>query len=528
MVFTLQRYIFRELFRVFLLATVGLTLMLTLGMILQPIQKFGIGPQQVVVLLGYFIPVSMTFVLPMAALFAATLVYGRFAADNELDACRASGISMNLLIYPGLVLAILVSGATLVLSFWVVPNYVRRAERAIKADAKQILFRNIERRGYYELPEGGYKLYADAAFPNENELVGAVVIATDKQSRTVETIISADRVKVEFVHSAEDDLTVTITAINAFRLDASGATTNAQLTISSPVPELLGDDIKFKTIDQIKKIRSNPLQFKPIARLASQVHDNLAMELLKADIARTTSGAGGRYYQLYSSNRLIRFTADTFNTSRGDSIELLGNVIVEERDATAASRPLLYLWKTEKVMIQLETADKVMLVMYNALWRRSDGATSVAMRPAFHGLDIPEAIRPPKTGNARADIASGANILANPSKQFKAQVEKLNALVSETSAAIQIEMQVRLSFSLGCILLILIGIALGIKLKGGHLLTAFGVSSIPAAMLVVCIIMGKNLAYNRIADTSGITVIWGGMAVLAVLTIILYRRLLRT
>jgi lipopolysaccharide export LptBFGC system permease protein LptF len=528
MVFTLQRYIFRELFRVFLLATVGLTLMLTLGMILQPIQKYGVGPQQVIVLLGYLIPVSMTFVLPMSALFAATLVYGRFAADNELDACRASGISMNLLIYPGLVLAILVSGTTLVLSFWVVPNYVKRAERAIKADAKQILFRNIERRGYYDLTEGGYKLYADAAFPNENELVGAVVIATDRRSRTVESIISADRVKVEFVPSAEEDLTVTITAINAFRLDAGGATTNAQLTVSSPVPELLPDDIKFKTIDQIKKIRSNPLRFRPIARLARQVHDNLAMELLKADIARTTSGAGGRYYQLYSNDRLIRFTADTFNTTHGDSIELLGNVIVEERDAAAASKPLLYLWKTEKATIQLEVAGKVMLVMYNALWRRSDGATSVAMRPAFHGLDIPEAIRPPDTGNTITDIASGANILANPSKQFKKQVEKLNSLVSETFTSIMIEMQVRLSFSLGCILLILIGIALGIRLKGGHLLTAFGVSSIPAAVLVVCIIMGKNLAYNRSDDISGIGVMWGGMAVLAVLTMILYRRLLRT
>jgi lipopolysaccharide export system permease protein len=528
MVFTLQRYIFRELFRVFALATVGLTLMLTLGMILQPIQKFGIGPQQVLVLLGYFIPVSMTFVLPMAALFASTLVYGRFAADNELDACRASGVSMNMLVYPGLVLAIIVSATTLVLSFWVVPNYVRRAERSVKADARQILFRNIERRGYYELPEGGYKLYADAAFPKRNELIGAVVVSTDKNSRVVDTIISADLIKVDFVNSPEDDLTVTITAMNAARLEASAATINSQLTISSPVPELLGDDIKFKTIDQIKKIQSNPMRFKPVAQLAGKVYDSLEMELLKIDLGRTMDSRSERYYSLHSKDRLIRFTADSFTTARGDTIELMGNVIVEERDALAASRPLLYLWTMEKAVIQLESEHKVTLVMYNAYWKRSDGATGVAMRPAFSGLDIPEVARPPQTGNKLADIASGSNRLAGPSKQFIAQVDKLDRLVNDTISAIQIETQVRLSFSLGCIMLILIGIALGIRLKGGHLLTAFGVSSIPAGILVICIIMGKNLAYNRSAEISGIALMWGGMALLSVITLILFRRLLRT
>jgi lipopolysaccharide export LptBFGC system permease protein LptF len=528
MVFTLQRYIFRELFRVFVLATVGLTLMLTLGMILQPIQKFGVGPGQVVVLLGYFIPVSMTFVLPMSALFASTLVYGRFAADNELDACRASGISMNMLIYPGLVLAVIVSATTLVLSFWVVPNYVRRAERSIKADARQILFRNIERRGYYELPESSYKLYADAAFPEENELVGAVVMATDKQSRRATTLISADLVKVGFVTNPDDDLTVTITAMDAARLDASGATTNKQLTISSPVPELLGDDIKFKTIDQIKKIQANPMRFKPIARKAREIYDALEMELLKADLLRAMDSGTGRYYQLYSNERLIRFVADKLITAADGSIDLLGNVIVEERDSSVASKPLLYLWKMDKAVLQLEAEDKVVLVMYNAYWRRSDGATGVAMRPAFHALDIPENVRPPRTGNVIADISSGVNRLANPSKEFTDKVERLNSLVRETFAAIDIETQVRLSFSLGCIMLILIGIALGIMLKGGHLLTAFGVSSIPAAVLVMCIIMGKNIAYSSHVDVYGISLMWGGIGILSLVTVILYRRLLRT
>ena len=71
---TLHRYIFRELLRVFLFAVVGLTLILSLGSILQPVQEYGVGPKQVVHLMGYFLPITLTFVLPMAALFAGALI----------------------------------------------------------------------------------------------------------------------------------------------------------------------------------------------------------------------------------------------------------------------------------------------------------------------------------------------------------------------------------------------------------------------------------------------------------------------
>jgi lipopolysaccharide export system permease protein len=181
MVFIIHRYIFRELVKVFVLATLALGVILSLGSLLRPIQEYGIGPGQVFDLLGYFLPVTMTFVLPVAALFAASFVYGRFAADNEFDACKASGISPAMLVYPGLILAIVVAIANLILSFHIVPAYVHRAESSIKADAKQILFRNIYRQGYYCLPGGGFRIYADAADSKNSNLFGVVIMDTTKE-----------------------------------------------------------------------------------------------------------------------------------------------------------------------------------------------------------------------------------------------------------------------------------------------------------------------------------------------------------
>src|SRR4030065_619166 len=147
--------------------------------------------------MGYFLPIILTFVLPMAALFACSLVYGRVAGDSELDACRASGISLIRLVYPGLVLAIIVAVANLLLSFYVMPVFVQRAEKSLKTDAKKILFRNIQRKRYYELPpDYRYLIYADQADQEKDVLSGVIVI--EKKNNEIKNIFTAEAAKVSF------------------------------------------------------------------------------------------------------------------------------------------------------------------------------------------------------------------------------------------------------------------------------------------------------------------------------------------
>ncbi len=76
--------------------------------------------------------------------------------------------------------------------------------------------------------------------------------------------------------------------------------------------------------------------------------------------------------------------------------------------------------------------------------------------------------------------------------------------------------------------MILIGIGWGILRREGHLLSAFGASCIPATILGVAILSGKQVA-ERVDTmlTPGILIMWGGLAFLLVLTALTYRRLLR-
>jgi lipopolysaccharide export system permease protein len=280
MVFTLHRYIFRELLKVFVPTTLALTLIMSLGSILGPVQEYGVGPRQVVHLMGYFLPIALTFVLPMAALFAAALVYGRFASDNELDTCRASGICLLTLVYPGLALAIIVAIANLILSFQVVPIFAHRGERALKADAKQILFRNIQRKGFYKLPpEGEYVIYADQANLQKGTLSGVVV--AEVKSNEIQKIVTAESAKINFdPHERFNE--VQITAYNTYQIaleDEDGFSAE-WLPLAMEFGSLLGDDIKFKKIGEMKEIRDVDLmRFYPIAKLARDIYAQFTLVL---------------------------------------------------------------------------------------------------------------------------------------------------------------------------------------------------------------------------------------------------------
>ncbi|UCG50015.1 MAG: hypothetical protein JSU94_09560, partial [Phycisphaerales bacterium] len=100
--------------------------------------------------------------------------------------------------------------------------------------------------------------------------------------------------------------------------------------------------------------------------------------------------------------------------------------------------------------------------------------------------------------------------------------------VRKTLAEIQAEINSRLVFGIGCVPMILIGIGRGIIKKGGHLLSAFGASCVPAAVLIVCIISGKHVTENLGAQSlSGTALIWLGLALLSMLTAVIYRKLLK-
>lgn len=536
MIFTLQRYVFRELMRVFLLSSLAFTLMLSLGSLLRPIQEYGASPVQVVLLLIYTLPIVLTFVLPISAIFAAALVYGRFASDNELDACRASGISLHTLIYPGSFLAILVSISTLILSFHIMPYFVHKAEAVVQSDAKQICFRNISRNGHYELPgkKTRYRIYADYADEASGDLLGVQIV--ESKRGMVRRTIEASRANIQITPSDKFN-DITVYAKNVYDTDSDGEQTYiGTLPIKYRFESLLGDNIRFKKLDEIKRIKDNPLEFYPIYRKVEKCYSRYAMELLAVDIksAFADKSEGGFYRELGNESNKVVFAAKDCSVKEGAreqaKIEISGNIEFIEYKSGLDSE-VLNRWNCGRAVISMEREnepDVLVMTLFDAARKRDDGEIQLRFRPYFRGLLLPEKIKKQLGSNKLAAVNS---VLEN--KNSSADLMNMSNLVREgileTQASVVSEINLRLVFGIGSIILVLLSIGLGIKFKGGHLLTAFGVSIIPAGFLMVSILGGKEMAKSVEMGrlNSGIFMMWGGLVVLIVVMVMVYRKLLR-
>ena len=132
---TLRDYVLKEFFHSFLLSVVVFTFVLLVGNIIQladlVINK-GVGIISVLKLFLFLIPWLLSFTLPIAALTAVILTFGRFSGDGELTAIRASGIGLLRISSPLLIVGIIFSFIAFFMNDQVSPNASFASRRVVK------------------------------------------------------------------------------------------------------------------------------------------------------------------------------------------------------------------------------------------------------------------------------------------------------------------------------------------------------------------------------------------------------------
>lgn len=193
---TLHRYLTRQVLASLLLSVVVFTFVLLLGNVLKEILTLLINGQArfatVLEAIGLLIPFVWVFALPMGLLTATLLVFGRFSADQELTAARASGISLFSLIMPVLLVSLFCCG----ISAWINMDLGPRSRVAYKdllfrAQADLMRFQLPEKQFIRDIP--GYIVYADK---NRGGDLQDVMVFVLQHETNVTTTIRAPRGKL--------------------------------------------------------------------------------------------------------------------------------------------------------------------------------------------------------------------------------------------------------------------------------------------------------------------------------------------
>lgn len=117
----IQRSIFFELTRVFVLSLVGLTGVLLMAGVVAEASQQGLGPAQIIAVIPLLIPSTLPYTIPATTLFATCVVYGRLAADNEILAIKSAGVHVLTVVRPAVALGLIMSVVTMGLYYRLIP-----------------------------------------------------------------------------------------------------------------------------------------------------------------------------------------------------------------------------------------------------------------------------------------------------------------------------------------------------------------------------------------------------------------------
>lgn len=573
---TLFLYIFRDLLRVFLLASGALAGIMSFGGLLRPLTQHNLAIAQVGQMLGYFMPAMTNYSWPIAALFATTFVYGRLSADNELTACRAAGLSYGDILMPAMMLGTIV---TLLSAFFlaiVVPRSFLQAEKVVYSNLAQLVAGQIGRTQRINLnsPEQSVTLFArsaDVLEPNEArpdlqavELhdVAIVSYANERakdQPRLPREFYQAESATayIEMPRDPDADVMMTTTMTNGERIPRVGGAdegnkplviANVETSSAGPFPlqSPVRETSRFMDIWRLIDLRQNPWKSRRIqhslAELAAADQKTVYMKWLADELraGRPVTFDGSE------NGRQATYTLEPPRATpgmRGGSITLADDDVLTVAAGTAEKPGIVFRCEgsvsfsgraREAVLRAAPNSDKLLVYVKfevrDALLVYRDQESPIVGREWNIAVKMPDFV-------SKLSQRTAQEYFDDKSLAGEVRSSHLKSDFYRQANQIEAELHARVGFAFSCFALTIVGAAIGMLFKSGNFVSAFAVSVGPALLSIVLIVTGQHIAEGVPKDlgknfhnplNTGLLVLWLGNALVAMLGTGLFLRLRRT
>ncbi len=546
---TLWRYLISDVARVLLISLGGLVGVIAFAAAMRPLAEGRVGPVEAARLIGLLAVPMLQFALPFASGLAATLAYHRFAAENEATASMAGGISHRALLAPALLLGLALSVVLAGLSNQVIPRFLKSAEQLLTRDVTRMLINPIERGETIQL--GRWEVHADrVVHVSDSHLVLRRVLAhqVDKAASFVE----ADRVDLWIQDDGGEEGARAVLRFNEARVFSDENLIQAQGPYTDPltIPSPFRDDPKFLTFSELVGLRDRPEAVNRIEWRRRSLADRVAMLDMIADVDA----------QLRATGTAVLLRRDDVLTLRGAALERSDDIgglwtVVAPKggevgvDITPSAGPRQsHRARSAKLAIRTMSASGPESLAEEPdgpkAWLRltlegvaSAGADrrageSQTDQQTYAGLTTridhgSERARQPCQELVGAALrgASDPDGVAGPDKVTLTDARELDRKIRDLWLEAQSKLHERAAFSVSCVLMLLMGAIVALRLRDALPLQVYLWSFFPALACIISISAGQNLTHK--IGYPGLFLLWGGVAFLAAFTAAAYARLCR-
>lgn len=550
-------YILRDLLKVLAISTAVLVTIISFGAAIRPLSDGTLGPLALLQYIVLAMPPMLQFALPFSAAFSATMVYHRMSSDNEIAACAASGVSYPQLLLPAATLGVVLTIALSLISNYVSPAFWEAMARTSSRSVADVVVGRISRGEPVQTDT--VTLFARDArvvdVPPGRDADAAIwldrVLAITSQKGDIVSTQTGRQCIIYLKHVGNMTIiSPMMDEAQMFQVEDEGGQKRLRIDAAA-LPQLVVEDEierspRFMNVSRLNAAYNAPETYSRVARKV----DSLRRWMTQRELFRIVDGN-------LRTNGVIRFDVSLLNrqnTVVASQAELEGGGLVEQETGD---------W----VVLPPATGGPCRMTIVQGLRQTVRyESRSLRLRPQIRLLpqeptldatftDVTQisldtlparsrAFDRQMVSNLRLDAPIVQQLQSQPARELvqaarqygdDATLRRLDQAISTEVVRllrnIVARIHERAAMSVSCLVMMLLGSILAITMRNALPLTVYFWSFIPAILGLVVISSGADVVNDVSqfghADVLGLIVMWSGNLVMAVMSLVFLRRVMK-